>query len=75
MDFENPPTVNGNQTRKLRESIGLAPDDIMVLQPTRVIQHKGIEHAIELIKELADPRCKLVISHEAGDEGSSMQNG
>jgi len=34
-----------------------------------VVQRKGIEHAIELVKKLADPRCKLVISHEAGDEG------
>jgi len=30
---------------------------------------KGIEYAIELVKELQNPRCKLVISHEGGDEG------
>jgi glycosyltransferase involved in cell wall biosynthesis len=41
----------------------------MILQPSRVIQRKGIEHAIELVHELKDPRYKLVISHEAGDEG------
>jgi len=34
-----------------------------------VIKRKGIEHAIELVKELHNPRYKLVISHEAGDEG------
>ena len=33
------------------------------------MQRKGIEHAIELVHELGDPRYKLVISHEAGDEG------
>ena len=33
------------------------------------MQRKGIEHAINLVKELGDPRYKLVISHEAGDEG------
>ena len=69
LDFENPPAINGIKTQRLREFIGLKPEDIMVLQPTRVIQRKGIEHAIELIKELEDPRYKLVISHEAGDEG------
>ena len=41
----------------------------MILQPTRIIQRKGIEHAIELVKELKDHRNKLVVSHEAGDEG------
>jgi glycosyltransferase involved in cell wall biosynthesis len=33
------------------------------------LYYKGIEHAIELVKELNDPRYKLLISHEAGDEG------
>ncbi|MBU2644623.1 glycosyltransferase family 4 protein [bacterium] len=69
LDFENPPVINGEKTVHLRQNIGLGPDDIMILQPTRIVQRKGIEHAIELVKELKDPRCKLVISHEAGDEG------
>jgi len=33
------------------------------------VQRKGIEHTIALVKALDDPRNKLVISHEAGDEG------
>ena len=51
--------------------IGLRNDDWFILQPTRVIQRKGIEHAIELVRRLKDPRAKLVISHPAGDEGSA----
>ena len=69
LDFENPPRVDFERTRVFKEDIGLAVDDRMILQPTRIIQRKGIEHAIELIKELKDERCKLVVSHEAGDEG------
>jgi glycosyltransferase involved in cell wall biosynthesis len=69
LDFENPPEINSERTEKLRNDMGLARDDIVILQPTRIVQRKGIEHAIELVKELKDPRCKLVISHEAGDEG------
>jgi len=69
LDFDNPPQIDEKRTLKLRESIGLNADDIMILQPTRIVQRKGIEHAIELVRELEDPRCKLVISHEAGDEG------
>jgi glycosyltransferase involved in cell wall biosynthesis len=69
LDFENPPQPNAQLTTAFRESIGLKADDIMILQPTRIVQRKGIEHAIALVEELDDPHCKLVISHEAGDEG------
>jgi glycosyltransferase involved in cell wall biosynthesis len=69
LDFDNPPTITHQETRDFRKEIGLTLDDILILQPTRVVQRKGIEHAIQLVAELNDPRCKLVISHEAGDEG------
>ena len=69
LDFDNPPVINHKQTDAFRKEIGLTADDILILQPTRVVQRKGIEHAIQLVAELKDPRCKLVISHEAGDEG------
>ncbi|MCI0344839.1 MAG: hypothetical protein L0221_05260, partial [Chloroflexi bacterium] len=41
---------------------------LLLLQPTRVIQRKGIEHAIEFARRLGRP-ARLVISHAAGDEG------
>ena len=69
LDFENPPAVTRQETHDFRREIDLTPDDILILQPTRVVQRKGIEHAIQLVEALGDPRCKLVISHEAGDEG------
>ncbi len=69
LDFENPPIVDLKKSRNCLESFGLDPEEIIILQPTRIVQRKGIEHAIDLVKELADPRYKLVISHEAGDEG------
>lgn len=69
LDFENPPRVSKKRTQIFRQSIGLGPDDRMILQPTRIVQRKGIEFSIELVKELKDGRNKLVISHEAGDEG------
>ena len=40
----------------------------LLLQPTRVVQRKGIEHAIELVHRL-QRKAKLVISHASGDEG------
>jgi glycosyltransferase involved in cell wall biosynthesis len=69
LNFEKSPNSHIDRLSNVKAKLGLAPDDIMILQPTRVVQRKGIEHAIELIKELGDPRCKLVVSHAAGDEG------
>jgi glycosyltransferase involved in cell wall biosynthesis len=70
-DFERTPEPVDAYTADLRREIGLNDDDIFVLQPTRVVARKGIEHAIELVRRLGDPRVKLVISHPAGDEGNA----
>ncbi|MEN8243646.1 MAG: glycosyltransferase family 4 protein [Thermodesulfobacteriota bacterium] len=69
LDFAHPPKVDKAGGQVFRQALGLAPEDKIILQPTRVVQRKGIEHAIELVRALADPRFKLVITHEAGDEG------
>lgn len=69
LDFENPPATDEKDTRAFKQRIGLKPDDFLILQPTRIVQRKGIEHAIDLVHKLGDQRFKLVISHEAGDEG------
>ena len=71
LDFETPPPGIDDYSRDLRREIGLRDDDFLILQPTRVVQRKGIEHAIELVRRLREPRAKLVISHTAGDEGDT----
>ena len=69
LDFENPPDRHDEYSQDFRRDLGFADDDIIFLQPTRVVPRKGIEHAISLIAALKNPKCKLVISHESGDEG------
>ncbi|MBW2177223.1 MAG: glycosyltransferase family 4 protein [Deltaproteobacteria bacterium] len=69
LDFEHPPQVDNERGRLFRRTMGLESEDKIILQPTRVIQRKGIEHAIELVRALDDTRYKLVVTHEAGDEG------
>jgi len=69
LDYENPPAPIDDYAADVRAEIGLASGDLLILQPTRVIPRKGIEHAIHLLRRLKDPRCKLVVSHTAGDEG------
>ncbi len=68
MDFENPPEPPDEYTSDVRESLGVADDELLILQPTRVVKRKGIEHAIELVKRLG-LKAKLIISHASGDEG------
>lgn len=68
-DFENPAPQPDDYSRDLRHDLGFEEDDVIILQPTRVVARKGIEHAIKMLQLLDNPRCKLVITHEAGDEG------
>jgi len=69
LDYDNPPDPVDDYAADVREELGLVPGDLLILQPTRVIPRKGIERAIHLLRRVEDPRCKLVVSHAAGDEG------
>ncbi len=68
MDFENPPPPTDEYTSDVRAALGIEEDELFILQPTRVVARKGIEHAIELVHRLG-MKAKLVISHASGDEG------
>lgn len=72
MDFDNPPPPLDDYADGLRQDLGLKPEERFILQPTRVVQRKGIEHAIELVKRLNLKAC-LVISHASGDEGNDYE--
>ena len=68
MDFENPPPNGDEYSADLRDALGIEPDELFILQPTRVVQRKGIEHAIELASRLGR-KARLVVSHASGDDG------
>ncbi len=68
MDFENPPPPVDDYASDVRKALGVEDDELLILQPTRVVKRKGIEHAIELVHRLGK-KAKLVISHASGDEG------
>jgi glycosyltransferase involved in cell wall biosynthesis len=74
LDFESPPPPSDEYSSQFRSDIGLAADDIIFLQPTRVVPRKGIEHAITLVGALRNPKCKLIVTHESGDEGHEYMN-
>ncbi len=72
MDFDTEPPPPDGYAETARADLGLSPDQYLILQPTRIIQRKGIEHAIELTRRLGLP-AELVITHAAGDEGTSYE--
>jgi glycosyltransferase involved in cell wall biosynthesis len=71
MDYADPPAPPDDYSRQFRSEIGVSDDDLLILQPTRVVARKGIEFAIELARRLAPDRARLVITHASGDEGDA----
>jgi mannosylglucosylglycerate synthase len=72
MDFDHPPATPDDYASHVREDFRIDPGEKLILQPTRIVQRKGIEHAIELVSRLEMP-ARLVISHAAGDEGREYE--
>jgi glycosyltransferase involved in cell wall biosynthesis len=72
MDFDTPPPPLDDYAAGARAELRVAPDEVLILQPTRIIGRKGIEHAIELTRRLGRP-ARLVISHASGDEGTDYE--
>ena len=68
MDFDNPPSDADTYAADVRQALGLDDDELFIIQPTRVVQRKGIEQAIELVSRLNE-KARLVITHASGDDG------
>lgn len=68
-DFATPPPEIDDYNRDFRASLGLSEDAIFILQPTRIVQRKGIEMAIELVQRMGLPNPQLFITHRSDDEG------
>jgi glycosyltransferase involved in cell wall biosynthesis len=68
LDSNSQPPAADDYASDVRQALGVKDDELLILQPTRVVKRKGIEHAIELVNRLG-MKAKLVISHASGDEG------
>lgn len=69
IDFNEKRPYFDEFNRDLRQQLGFSKSDILFLQPTRIVARKGIESAINLVSRLNNPKIKLIISHNSGDEG------
>ena len=72
MDYATPAPGIDQWNGDVRKAFAIDDDELLILQPTRVVQRKGIEHAIELVARL-ERKAALVISHASGDEGYQYQ--
>jgi len=74
MDFDNPPELIDDYASDVRKALGVEDDQLLILQPTRVVKRKRIELAIDLVHKMGK-KAKLVISHASGDEGYDYELG
>ncbi|MFB0516339.1 MAG: glycosyltransferase [Candidatus Neomarinimicrobiota bacterium] len=72
MDFDNTPPEPDGYADGLREELGVRSDAYLLLQPTRIVPRKRIEHAIELVRRL-EMDCALLLTHSERDEGSAYE--
>lgn len=72
-NFDMYPPVIDNFNADFRKAIDVAPEDILILQPTRLVRRKAIERAVELVRLLDEPEYKLVLTGTAGDETDDYQ--
>jgi glycosyltransferase involved in cell wall biosynthesis len=68
-DYDTPAPGIDDYNQDFRQAMGFSTYDWIFLQPTRVVARKGIDIAFELLRRLREPRARLIISHQAGDEG------
>jgi glycosyltransferase involved in cell wall biosynthesis len=73
LDFRKAPPGINHYNADVREAFGLEVDDFFIMQPTRVVARKGIEHTVEVVSRLKNPKAKLVIAHSTTDEGDAYE--
>lgn len=78
-NFDAKPVGPDEYNASFRKDFGLSDDDVIFLQPTRIVARKGIENAIELVSRYnrtpeGAGRGKLLVSHPELDEGNAYFN-
>jgi len=75
MDFSKPYGIPSEENKFFLRQMGVAKDEIALLQVTRIVRRKGIETAISLLERLDDRKLKLVITgNHQDDENNAYYN-
>jgi mannosylglucosylglycerate synthase len=67
-DFAHPPDPPDDYSDGFRADMGFKPDDVVFLQPTRLVARKSIERGIDLVRLLGNGRYKYVLTGSEHDE-------
>ena len=75
-DFAAPAWKADEYNQDFRQRIGLKPNDVMILQATRIVTRKGIELAIDFVKALNAPQRRAILQSKGRHDGQpfSEQN-
>lgn len=68
MDFERSYGVPDASNKYFLKNLGVADDEIALLQVTRIVRRKGIETAVALVDKLNDKKVKLIITGNNNDD-------
>lgn len=68
MDFDRPYAIPNESNRYFLKNLGVAEDEIALLQVTRIVRRKGIETAVSLMDKLNDKKVKLIITGNNNDD-------
>jgi len=72
MDFSESFGVPGKRNEYFLRDLGMAKNEIALLQVTRIVRRKGIEVAISLLEKLNDDKIKLVITGNHNDDENNI---
>jgi len=68
MDFDQDYGIQNEHNSYFLRELGVATNEIALLQVTRIVRRKGIETAISLIDKLQDKKVKLIITGNHNDD-------
>ena len=68
MDFDRAYGIPNKNNSYFLRNIGVAHNEIALLQVTRIVRRKGIETAVSLLEKLNDKKLKLVITGNNNDD-------
>ena len=74
-DFDAPPWAEDDYNRDFRARIGLKPNDIVILQATRIVGRKGIEMAVDFVRALDTPARRAVLKQRGLYDGRPFNDG
>lgn len=72
-NFDSKAPEVDDYNRDLKKEIGLSEDDIMIVHPAPVIERKGLEFTLKMLKNISNPKVKLVVMTDGYDPAYRAQ--